>query len=61
MTGGVGAEIAAVIAAECFQHLDAPVVRSASLDTPVPMSSTLEWNFLPRDRFKKQLLDLVNY
>ncbi|MFM7901356.1 MAG: alpha-ketoacid dehydrogenase subunit beta, partial [Bacteroidota bacterium] len=42
ITGGVGAEIAAVIAQECFNHLDAPVVRSASLDTPVPMSSTLE-------------------
>jgi 2-oxoisovalerate dehydrogenase E1 component len=60
-TGGVGAEIAAVIAETCFNHLDAPVVRSASLDTPVPMSSTLEWNFLPKDRFKDQLLDLVRY
>lgn len=60
-TGGIGAEIAAVIAAECFAHLDAPVVRSASLDTPVPMSSTLEWNFLPKSRFVNQLLELVNY
>ena len=41
-----GAEIAAVIAAECISFLDAPVVRSASLDTPVPMSSKLEWNFM---------------
>ncbi|MGR6086533.1 MAG: alpha-ketoacid dehydrogenase subunit alpha/beta [Arcticibacter sp.] len=61
ITGGVGAEIAAVIAQECFNHLDAPVVRSASLDTPVPMSSTLEWNFLPRDRFKDQLMQLLRY
>jgi 2-oxoisovalerate dehydrogenase E1 component len=60
-TGGIGAEIAATIAAECFMNLDAPVVRSASLDTPVPMSSKLEWNFLPKTRFEKQLLDLVNY
>lgn len=60
-TGGIGAEIAATIAAECFMHLDAPVVRSASLDTPVPMSSKLEWNFLPKDRFEKQLVELYNY
>jgi len=61
ITGGVGAEIAAVVAEECFNHLDAPIVRSASLDTPVPMSSTLEWNFLPRDRFKDQLMELLRY
>jgi 2-oxoisovalerate dehydrogenase E1 component len=60
-TGGIGAEVAATIATECFMNLDAPVVRSASLDTPVPMSSKLEWNFLPKDRFEKQLLELVNY
>lgn len=60
-TGGIGAEIAAVIASDCFSYLDAPVVRSASLDTPVPMSSKLEWNFLPKDRFTKQLLELAAY
>lgn len=61
ITGGVGAEIAAVIAENCFMHLDAPVVRCGSLDTPVPMSHSLEWNFLPKDRFKKQLMDLHSY
>jgi 2-oxoisovalerate dehydrogenase E1 component len=61
ITGGIGAEIAAVIASECFRNLDAPVVRCGSLDTPVPMSSKLEWNFLPKDRFEKQLVELVNY
>lgn len=60
-TGGIGAEIAAVIAEKCFAFLDAPVVRSASLDTPVPMSSQLEWNFLPKERFEKQLLALAAY
>lgn len=60
-TGGIGAEIAAVIAEKCFAFLDAPVVRSASLDTPVPMSSQLEWNFLPKERFEKQLLELAAY
>lgn len=61
LTGGIGAEIASVIGQECFQYLDAPVVRCGSLDTPVPMSHGLEWNFLPRDRFKKQLLELFHY
>jgi 2-oxoisovalerate dehydrogenase E1 component len=61
LTGGIGAELAAVIGSECFMHLDAPIVRSGSLDTPVPMSNKLEWNFLPKDRFKKQLMELVAY
>jgi 2-oxoisovalerate dehydrogenase E1 component len=61
ITGGIGAEIAAVIASDCFAYLDAPVVRSASLDSPVPMSSKLEWNFLPKNRFFQQLSELVKY
>ncbi len=61
MTGGIGAEIAAVISQECFMDLDAPVLRSAGLDTAIPMSSVLEWNFLPKDRFEKQLLELAAY
>jgi 2-oxoisovalerate dehydrogenase E1 component len=61
VTGGIGAEIAAVITENCFEHLDAPVVRSASLDTAVPMSTSLEWNFLPKDRFKSQFMKLLQY
>jgi len=61
MTGGIGGEIAAYISENCFEYLDAPVIRSASLDTPVPMSEELEWNFLPKARFEKQLLQLVKY
>ena len=57
----IGAEIAAWISEHCFEHLDAPVVRSASLDTPVPFASSLEWNFLPKDRFKKQLKELMEF
>jgi 2-oxoisovalerate dehydrogenase E1 component len=61
LTGGVGAEIASLINENCFEHLDAPVVRCGSLDTPVPFASELEWNFLPKKRFGEKLIDLVNY
>ena len=61
LTGGIGGEITAVIAEECFNNLDAPPVRIGSLDTPVPMSAALEWNFLPKDRFKIALKKLVEF
>lgn len=61
LTGGIGGELAAHIAQHCFEHLDAPIVRAASLDTPVPMNLELEWNFLPKKRFKEQLQSLLKY
>ncbi len=61
MTGGIGGEISALITEECFQHLDAPVLRSASLDTPVPFNAELEQNFLPKNRFAEQVHQLLNY
>lgn len=61
LTGGIGGEIASLIAEKCFQQLDAPVVRIGSLDTPVPMSNQLEWNFLPKERFNHKLKELVSY
>ena len=47
-TGGIGGEIAAIIAEEAFEWLDAPVVRVASIDTPVPYSPPLEEYYLPQ-------------
>ncbi|HYX42809.1 MAG TPA: transketolase C-terminal domain-containing protein, partial [Pyrinomonadaceae bacterium] len=47
-TGGIGGEIAATIAEEAFEWLDAPIVRLASLDTPVPYSPPLEEYYLPQ-------------
>ena len=47
-TGGIAGEVAAVINEECFDSLDAPITRIASVDTPVPFSPTLEEVFLPR-------------
>ena len=61
LTGGIGGEITALIAEQCFILLDAPPVRVGSLDTPVPMSAALEWNFLPKDRFKTALKVLAEY
>jgi pyruvate/2-oxoglutarate/acetoin dehydrogenase E1 component len=49
-TGGIGGEIAATIAEEAFEWLDAPVVRVASIDTPVPYSPPLEEYYLPQTR-----------
>ncbi len=61
LTGGIGAEIAAWISEHCFEELDAPVMREASLDSPVPFAANLENNFLPKDRFKEKLEKLLKY
>ncbi len=61
LMGGIGGEIAAAISEQCFENLDAPVVRVASLDTPIPFSPELEQNFLPEVRFEKRLLELWKY
>ncbi|MEQ8238751.1 MAG: dehydrogenase E1 component subunit alpha/beta [Cyclobacteriaceae bacterium] len=60
-TGGIGAEIAAWISEFCFQDLDAPVMRVASLDTPVPFAADLERNFLANARLKEKLMELIKY
>lgn len=61
LTGGVGAEISAWINEHTFKHLDAPVVRIASLDTAIPFTSSLEQNFLPKGRLRKAIEDLVAF
>jgi 2-oxoisovalerate dehydrogenase E1 component len=61
LTGGIGGEIAARIGEDCFEHLDAPVVRCASLDTPIPFNAELEKNFLA-NRYLGQSIDkLLRY
>lgn len=59
--GGIGGEIAAWISEHLFEYLDAPVMRSASLDTPVPFAIPLEQNFFPTARLKAQLEKLLRY
>lgn len=59
--GGIGGEIAAYLAEHHFDQLDAPIMRVASLDTPVPFSTALEAEFLPTARLKDQLAKLLAY
>ena len=61
LTGGIGGEICAWIAEHCFEYLDAPVMREGSLDTPVPFAPPLEKNFLPEQRFRAKLQQLIAY
>ena len=61
-TAGFGAEIAATIAEEAFEQLDAPVKRLAAPDTPVPFSPPLEKRFIPQvEDVVKGLRDLASY
>jgi len=61
LVGGVGGEIAAWISENCFSILDAPVMRCASLDTPIPFSIELEQNFLAKARLDETIQKLINY
>src|SRR5207244_2747382 len=61
-TGGFGAEIAATLAEEAFEDLDAPVKRIAAPDTPVPFSPALEAAFIPQvDDVARALRELADY
>jgi 2-oxoisovalerate dehydrogenase E1 component len=61
LTGGIGGEIAAWIGENCFSLLDAPIMRCASLDTPIPFNIELEKNFLARDRLDETIQSLMSY
>lgn len=61
MFNGIGGELSALITENCFEYLDAPIKRVASLDTPVPFVGQLEEQFMPQQRFEEALKELVNY
>lgn len=61
LTGGIGGEIAAWIAENCFQMLDAPVLREGSLDTAVPFAPPLEAVFLPKQRIREKIEQLLAF
>ncbi|NVK52119.1 MAG: dehydrogenase [Flavobacteriaceae bacterium] len=59
--GGVASDISALITENCFEFLDAPVKRVGSLETPVPFDKGLENQFLAKNRFCSDLLELIAY
>lgn len=61
LIGGIGGELSAWITEHCFDKLDAPVLRCASLDTPIPFSIELEQNFLAKSRMDEVMQKLLAY
>ncbi|KAA5537264.1 dehydrogenase [Taibaiella lutea] len=61
LIGGIGGELSAWISENCFQYLDAPIIRCASLDTPVPFAIELEQNFLAKKRLGESVEKLMRF
>jgi 2-oxoisovalerate dehydrogenase E1 component len=61
LTAGIGGEITALINEHCFSQLDAPVLRVASLDTPVPFAADLEKQFLAQHRLLEKIDQLLAF
>ena len=61
LTGGIGGELSSLINEKCFEYLDAPIIRCASLDTPVPFADELEKQFLANNTIKEKIEFLINY
>ena len=61
MFGGIASDISAMIMEDCFEFLDGPVKRVASLDSPIPFTKALEDQYLPKERFEVALLKLLKY
>ena len=61
MFGGIASDISAMLMEACFEHLDAPVKRVASLETPIPFINQLEEQYLSKSRFEEALKALLDY
>ena len=61
MFGGIASDISAIIMEDCFEYLDAPVKRVASMETPIPFIGQLEEQYLAKGRFEVVLLELLDY
>ena len=59
--GGIASDISALISEHCFEYLDAPIKRVASMETPIPFAAQLEDQYLPKNKFKKALKALIAY
>ena len=59
--GSLASEIAAIISENCFEYLDAPVMRVGSMETPIPFAENLEQQYLPKNRLREKIKDLIEY
>ena len=59
--GGIASDVSALIMEQCFEHLDAPVKRVASMETPIPFVSQLENQYLAKSSFELALKELLSY
>jgi 2-oxoisovalerate dehydrogenase E1 component len=59
--GGISSDLSALINEHCFEYLDAPVKRVASLETPIPFEPNLETQYLGKNRLEKTINELLNY
>ena len=59
--GSIASDVAALITEHCFESLDAPVKRVASIETPIPFQGELEKQYLPKHRFATELKTLLDY
>ena len=59
--GGIASDLSAMIMEDCFEYLDGPVKRVASLDSPIPFTKALEDQYLAKGRFEEALLELIKY
>tara|TARA_B100000945_G_C20281124_1_gene548655 strand:- start:29 stop:943 length:915 start_codon:yes stop_codon:yes gene_type:complete len=62
LTGGIGSEISSIISENCFEYLDAPIMRLASIDTPIPFTDDIEKNiYFPKLKINDAVEYLINY
>jgi len=61
MFGSMASDISALITENCFEFLDAPIRRIGSMETPIPFAANLEVNYLPQERFKRALEEILKY
>ena len=59
--GSIASDVSALITENCFESLDAPVKRVASIETPIPFQGELEKQYLPKHRFIDELKNVLNY
>lgn len=59
--GGIASDISALLMENCFEYLDAPVKRVASMETPIPFIGQLEEQYLAKGKFESALRALLNY